>query len=134
MVTTYDMNGVNVIVGGRFITGFADGTAITSEANEDKFSVQVGVKGEVTFSETNDPTGAIGIILKQTSPSVPYLDGLANRKGENAIVSAQIVDLTANGVNAGGNRCRVTRTSKKEFSNSESKREYRIYVADYSAR
>jgi len=129
---TYDIKDVNVIVDGVVITGLAEGSVITSEKNEDNFSTHVGVKGEVTFAETNDPTGTITITLKNTSPHVRYLESLANRAGQNAIIGVQIIDLNTNAVNVSGNECRVMKSSDKEYSNEETEREYNIMVADYS--
>ena len=133
-VSTYDIKDVNLVVNGVIITGFAEGSVITSEKNEDNFSTHVGVKGEVTFAESNDPTGMITCVLKNTSPSVSYLEGLSNKKGKNAIISAQVIDLNTNGVNSGGTECRVMKPANKEYSNEETEREFSIYVADYTTK
>ena len=129
---TYDIKDVNIIVDGVVITGLAEGSVITTEKNEDNFSTHVGVKGEVTFAETNDPTGTIAITLKNTSPQIAYLESLASRTGENAIISVQIIDLNTNAVNVSGNECRVMKSADKEYSNEETEREYNIMVADYT--
>ena len=133
-VTTYDVRDVNVIVNGRVITGFSDGSSIEAEKNQDNFTPHVGVKGEVTFAESNDETGTVTITVKSTSPSYPYLTSLANRRGESAIVPIQIVDLNTNSVQVGGNEARVMQPASAEWGNEESDREFSIYVADYKVR
>ena len=132
MTTTYDVMDVNLVVDGVVITGYAEGTVINATKSEDNFSTHVGVKGEVAIAETNNPTGEIEITLKNTSPSVEYLISLASRKGENALVAAQIVDLNTNGINVGGTECRVKKPSDIAISNEETQRTFSIFIADYT--
>lgn len=129
---TYDIAKVNVIVGGQVITGFAEGSVISIEKLEDNFTEHVGVKGEVTTSESNNNTADLTLVLKNTSPSVSYLNGLANRKGQNAVVDVAIVDLNDNGVSASGAECRVRRPADMDFSNEETEREFVIFISDYA--
>ena len=131
---TYDIANVNLVVGGRTITGLADGTVIQAEKNADSFTSHVGVKGEVTLAENNDSTGTITVTVKNTSPSYPYLTQLGNRKGRNAIVPAQIVDFNENSVQAGGSEARVMRPANASWSDEETSREFQIFVADFSMR
>ena len=128
---TYDIDKVNLIVDGQIITGLAEGSVISVEKLADNFTEHVGVKGEVTTSETNNNTAEITVILKNTSPSVSFLNGLANRKGQNAIIDASIVDLNDNGVSGGGAECRVRKPADMDFSNEETEREFVIFVSDY---
>ena len=129
---TYDIKDVNLIIDGKVITGLGEGTPIQAEKNEDNFTTQVGAKGETTFSETHDKTGTITVSVKNTSPSYPYLVELANRRGENAVISAEIVDLNTNAVEAGGNEARVLKPADMELGNEETEREFEIIVADFT--
>lgn len=129
---TFDIKNVNLVVGGQIITGFAEGSVINAEKLEDNFSEHVGVKGEVTIAETNNETGEITVNLKNTSPSVSYLNSLANKKGESAIVDVAIVDLNTNGTQISGSRCRVRKPADVELGNEETEREFVIFVSDYT--
>lgn len=131
MVKTYNIDAVNLVVGGRVITGLSDGSSISVEKAEDNFEEHVGVKGEVAVAEINNPIAEVTVTLQNTSPSVRYLDGLANKKGENAMVSTQIIDLSTNGINSGGTKSRVVKPSDKEYSNEITEREFTIRIFDY---
>lgn len=132
MATTYDVSDVNVSIDGTILTGFSEGDAISVEKMEDNFTEHVGVKGEVAVAETNNNVAELTVVLQATSPSVAFLDGLAGRKGDNAIVSAQIIDLTTNGVSSGGSQARVTKPATKGYSNELPEREFVIRIFDYS--
>ena len=129
---TYDVKNVNLIVAGQVITGFAEGSVIQAEKLEDNFTEHVGVKGEVTLAETNNNTGEITVVLKNTSPSVSFLNSLANRRGENAIVDVSVVDLNNNGTQISGSQARVRKPADAEYSNEETEREFVIFVGDYT--
>lgn len=134
MVTNYDFKANTVLVGGVVITGFADGTAIECTKNEDNFKTSIGAAGDVTFCESNDETGSIKITLKPTSPSCPYLDGLASKKGEAATTTASVVSAYTNASNVSGTKCRVMKPADKKEAPEEQAREYNIFVADYTVK
>lgn len=69
MAATYNPSDVSIIYGGSPITGFADGTFVVVESNEDDFTLQVGSDGESARSKTNNNSGRITITLIQTSDS-----------------------------------------------------------------
>lgn len=125
---TYNFNDVTVIVDGVFITGFADGTGVSTEKQEDNFTTKTTADGETVVSESNDKRGLITITLDQTSPSVPYLNSKANSKSE---YPAWV--MGANGEKAGGSRTRVRKTANKEFGKESSERAFEIEVMDYEA-
>ncbi|MEK4196662.1 phage protein [Paenibacillus sp. FSL L8-0323] len=74
---TYDPKDVTAIVGGVFLTGFAE-DLVTVAKDEENFSTKVGAQGDVVRTKVNNPLGTITITLQCTSPQVPYLDGLGN--------------------------------------------------------
>lgn len=60
-VASYDPKKVNVIVGGRTITGFAADGVVSVTKNEDSITPAVGAKGDVTYSENANESGTIAI-------------------------------------------------------------------------
>jgi hypothetical protein len=68
-VKTYDPAEVSLIVGGKIITGFTDGTGITVERNEDLWNLKVGIDGEGARSKNNNRSGKFTIALQQTADS-----------------------------------------------------------------
>lgn len=77
MVKTYDPKNVSLIVGGKIIGGFTDGTFITAERNEAMWNLKVGVDGIGTRAKTNNTSGKITIVLHQSSNSNDDLSALA---------------------------------------------------------
>lgn len=76
-VMTYDPKQVSVIVGGKIIHGWADGTFINVERNEQAFAMKVGVDGEGSRAKSNNKSGKITITLMQTSASNDDLSAFA---------------------------------------------------------
>ena len=76
-VKTYDPKQVSMIVGGKIITGFTDGTFITAERNEDMWTMKVGVDGIGTRAKTNNTSGKLTITLHQSSSSNDDLSAFA---------------------------------------------------------
>lgn len=75
-VETYNPKDIDVIVGGKIISGFADNKVrVFREA--DAWEDEAGADGEVVRFATNDKRGEIEITLLQTSASNLYLSGLA---------------------------------------------------------
>ena len=92
---TYDFKQVAVIIGGRQITGFAEGDdAVTVERDEDMWSMQVGADGEATRSKSNNRAGKITLKLKAASESNAILDGfaLSDELANGGLVPALIKD------------------------------------------
>ena len=67
-VASYDPKKVNVIVGGRTITGFAADGVVSVTKNEDSITPAVGAKGDVTYSENANESGTIAITLIPACP------------------------------------------------------------------
>ena len=66
-IASYDPKKVNVIIGGRTITGFAADGVVSITKNEDSITPAVGAKGDVTYSENANESGTIAITLMSTS-------------------------------------------------------------------
>ena len=106
-VTTYDPKKVNVIVGGRVITGFASDGVVTLAKSEDSVTPSVGAKGDVTYSENANESGTLSHTLISTSSSLPYLRDLeAKRRAVNVSIT-DANDDTAFTMNE--DNCRITK-------------------------
>lgn len=126
---TYDPKDVNVIVGGVVLTGVAEDSFVTAERMEDMFTEYVGAKGEVSISETSNNTGEVTVTLENTSPSVRYLNGLANKKGPAAIVPVQVVDMNDNTV-VSSTEARVRRPANYEAGRNITEREFVLFCSE----
>ena len=74
---TYDPKQVAVIIAGQIISGFADGTFVNVERDEDTWSLQVGADVEATRAKSNNKSGTLTVTLQQGSPSNAVLAALA---------------------------------------------------------
>lgn len=106
-VASYDPKKVNVIVGGRAITGFAADGVVSVTKNEDSITPAVGAKGDVTYSENANESGTVSLTLMSTSSSLPYLRDLeAKRRAVNVSIT-DANDDTAFTMNE--DNCRITK-------------------------
>lgn len=127
----YDSNKVNVSIAGTMVTGWAEGTMVTCERNEDRVTPYVGVKGEWAISYNNNNTGTITISLQQGSPMNTILQRLANAK---ELFSTNVIDINSDGgFRAGGNNCIILAEPSNERGAEITTREWSIYVFDYSS-
>lgn len=116
-----------VIVNNAIITGFADGDAIQSEANEDKWTQSVGAGGDVTYNESNNDTGLVTLTLKPSSSSIPVLKALyKSREPFNVLIHD-----TENNVRVTGENCRIQKWPAFTRAEEESGVEIPILVAKY---
>ncbi len=75
---TYYPDQVAIVFAGIPISGFADGTFLSVEQNEDSFTLQVGTDGEGCRSRTNNRSGRATFTLGQWSASNDLLSALHN--------------------------------------------------------
>ncbi len=99
-VYTYDPSEVAVIVGGAIMQGFADGTFVEVERDEQAYEKVTGADGETSRAKTNNKSGNITITLKQTSPSNDILSGImiADEADNSGVVPVLIKDRLGNTV------------------------------------
>lgn len=121
----YDVKKVTVIVDGVYLTGFSGDTKVSAEREEETQNPHIGVDGEVEYSANHNESGTITIPLKSTSPSVRYLNGLANQR---KVVPVSVVDLNDNGTNASGSEAVVQRPVFPEKGNEISDAEFELHV------
>jgi UTP-glucose-1-phosphate uridylyltransferase len=128
-VRTYDASNVTVTVKGQFITGFAEGSFVECEKDETNFDVKVSAQGDVSVAKRNNTLGTITITLSQTSPSVNFLDSLAN-SGE--IFPVSVISNNEVKEKVYGTKAMVEKPANKTFSDEVEDREYTIKVFDYT--
>lgn len=134
MSRVYDPENVNVYVDNVALVNFAEGSFVQAEHLEDTFTEYIGAQGEVSYAENASRAGEITVTLAATSPSIPFLNELAQRKGENAIVPVSIVDLNENKTTVSGDRARVRKPATYEASKEISEREFVIFVENMEFR
>ncbi len=76
-VKTYDPKQVTLIVGGKIISGFSDGTFIKAKRNDQAFALKVGVDGEGTRAKSSNRSGQLEITLMNSSDSNDALNAFA---------------------------------------------------------
>jgi hypothetical protein len=76
-IKNYDPKKIAVIMNGQPVTGFADGTFVKVEMNEDAFMLVVGADGETTRVKNANQSGKITITLLGSSASNDALSALA---------------------------------------------------------
>lgn len=123
----HDFRDTVVVVGSAILTGFMDGSPITSEPNEDKYTQHVGADGQVTYNRSANETGTFTFTLKIDSSSVPILDGL--RKGDESF-PVSITD-SKNGITVTGEDCRIAKTPTFTRGAEVEGKEYTILAAYY---
>ena len=78
MPSTYNPDEVAIVFAGIPITGFADGSFLSVEQNEDSFTMQAGTDGEACRSKTNNRGGRATFTLGQWSRANDLLSALHN--------------------------------------------------------
>lgn len=107
------------------ITGFADGTFLTVEKNEDAFSLQIGTDGEGTRSKTNNNSGRITFSLMQSSPANDILSTIhtADLELSSGVFPLFIKDLNGNSLFE-ASQAWITRFPSSEFGREATSREW----------
>lgn len=76
-MATYDPSKVIFSFAGSIITGFADGTFITVERNEDAFTLAVGASGEYARAKNANKSGRVTVTLMASSQANDILSAIA---------------------------------------------------------
>lgn len=130
-VNSYDARNVSVTVDSVFITGFADGTFVDTSKDEDNIDTAVGAQGDVAVTEVNNQVGTITLTLQQSSPSVAYLNRLANSR---KMVPVYVISNQSGAKEIiGGTQARVIKPADVSFSDSQESRAFEIRVFDYTS-
>lgn len=127
-ISTYDAKKVTTVVGGRIITGFPDGSMVKASKTNNNFDSSSGAQGDVAVAINGDRLGMVVITLLPTSPSIPYLDQLAN---DNIMTSVWINSANALKETTGGSKAMIQKIADVEYGKGISNREYTLEVFDY---
>ena len=127
---TFNPKLVTVMYGGMVITGFAEGSMVKCEKNEDNVTPHVGVLGEVSRAINADNTGKITISLAGTSP---FIGILARKAAANVIEPISVVDMNDNGVNVGGSEAWIIKAPPINLGKEIEDVDIEFFVADYTA-
>lgn len=128
-VDIFDFKKTSIVVNGKYLTGFMDGTAISAEKNEDNKVPHIGADGAVTFSNSSDNTGTITVTLKQSSPSLKQLIALS--KDKTKVFPVKVIDANTNNLRCGGNQAVILKTPSVEWGSEIAGVEVQFYIADY---
>ncbi len=77
-LTTYDPDDVSAVFAGIPIAGYADGTFVEIEQDEDDFSLTVGSDGEACRAKTNNRAASMTVTLLQSSATNDLLSAKRN--------------------------------------------------------
>lgn len=126
-LNTYNPKEVAIIVGGNIIDGFADGTFINVERDEDSYTLQVGSDGEATRSKNNNLSGTVTLTLRQGSPSNAILSALAQQDELNGsgIVPLLVKDNSGSSIHS-AETAWIQKPSAAEYGRESGSREWVI--------
>ncbi len=136
MADLYDPRNVAVIINGREIVGFAEGTFIEGERTTERYSADVGAKGEVTFVRSADDTGTITITLKHNSPSNSYLHELWRQQDELGAepITILVQDRNFDGdVSVSGSECKIVNLPAFARGDDVEDTEWEFLLANYES-
>ena len=131
MLYTVDPKKIVMVFGTKRIKGFADGTFLDVERNEDMFSEVVGADGEVTRVKSNNRTGTATFTLLQSSTSNDDLSAYALVDEQTGLgVFPFIVTDTLGKTNIFSAMGYIKRIAKVEESKTATNREWKIFLVD----
>lgn len=127
MFASYNPKDVSVIFGGVPIDGFADGTFINVEFDEDAYTKVTGADRLTSRAATNNYAGNATITLQQTSASNDYLAAIwnADRRTGGGVVPLLIKDASGRTVIVAKNAW-IRRAPAAGFSKQIENREWII--------
>jgi hypothetical protein len=124
---TYQPDQVALIAVGVPITGYAPGTFITAERNEDSFALSVGADGDACRTRTNNLSGRITFTLLQSSASNILLSAIANTDERSpagdGILPSTVKDNSGTTLLTAENSW-IVKPANVEYSNETTNREW----------
>lgn len=122
----YDIEKVSLLVDSKAVTGFADGSSIKADRNNDDVTPQTGLQGDYVYSENADRSGTITFNLFSVSASLPWLRNIADQRRP-----VPVTLRNANrdgGVIVTGQDCMILKTPGFEGGSTSASIEVRIHV------
>lgn len=128
---TYNPADVVISIGGVPMSGFADGTFLLIDRDENAFTKVTGADGTTTRVKSNNRSGTMTLTLKQSSPSNDVLSGFAalDELTSSGVVPVLIKDLSGNSIFFSATGW-VQKYASSEFGKEISNREWVIDLAD----
>lgn len=121
----YDPTEIIFNVGGRDVTGYAEGTFVEADRYADAVEMTVGSDGEVTRSLSPNRSGYHKIILQQSSPLNDYFSSLATQDEttKDAVVPVFLKDANGTTISQGA-KSWVKKKAKTEYEIKSGNREW----------
>ncbi len=130
---TYDPNEVTIVVGAILVDGFADGTFVSVEWDEDAFTKTIGAGGEVCRARSNNNGASVTLTLLQSSAANDLLSALHNADklspGGDGIVPFIMKDGTGRTV-ISAEKCWVRKPATVTYGREVENREWTIDTGD----
>ena len=128
---TFDPRLVNILIGGVPMQGFADGTFLSIDRDEDAFVKVVGADGTSTRIKSNNRSATLTLTLKQSSPSNDVLSGFAalDELSNTGVVPVLVKDNSGNSIYFSATGW-VQKYPLSEFSKEISNREWTLDLVD----
>jgi hypothetical protein len=120
-VTTYNAKKVIVLVGMIPMSGFADGSFVTVEREDDAFKKVVGADGHTSRSKSSNKSGSMTITLNQTTDDTSGL----------GVVPIAVRDASGRTLIASAFGW-IKKVPKTEFGKELTNREWQFDLADVS--
>lgn len=129
-VASFNPADVDVIIAGNTITGYADGSYVDIERDNESFTKVTGANGEVTRVQTNDKGGKCTMTLLQSSESNLILSNLLNiDEATGAGTFPLMIKDNSGGTIMAGAVCWINKPAKVTYSKSIENREWVIDIA-----
>lgn len=129
MVKTYNPKDVTIAIGNHIVTGYAEDSFVTIDANSDSFTKKVGCDGEIVRSQSPDDTAIVKISLLQTSASCTFLSARIkhDKKTGDGMFPILIKDLKG-GLVFSADEAWVAKEPSRGFGKEAGNREYEIHT------
>lgn len=123
---TFDPEKITLLVDNAAVTGYADGSSVKADRNNDDITPQTGIQGDTVYTHNADRSGTITFNLFSTSASLVRLRRLAQQR--------KAVAVTLRNANSNGGfivssqDCRILKTPGFEGGTNAASIEVRIHV------
>jgi hypothetical protein len=131
MLANYNPRDVIITFGPWIITGYAEGSFVTVERQEDTWSLKVGADGDSTRVKNNNRSGHVKLTLTQVSPANDYLaaSAVADELNGSGVQPVLVKDRNGTTLCAAG-KCWVKKPASVQFGKDASDREWTLETND----
>lgn len=128
---TYDPKDVHVIIDGNPISGYADGTFLSVEFDEQQWNKVTGADGHTARSKTNNYAGKVTVTLLATSVGNDVMNSLWQRDRRNNSGAVPLIVRDSQGRTVwSAQYAWVQQMPTQDFSKDTESREWVIDCAD----